>query len=101
MRDFTPRWSCQRQPALGHHLHEVAKAQLEAQVPANAQDDDLAFEVPALEKFFHPLQPLRHPSAFNPRGRQPTAGAICTRSDCMSYLNDENAAMASVHVALG
>ena len=46
-------------------LHEVAKAQLETQVPTNAQDDDLTLGVPALEKLVHALQPLRHRFAFS------------------------------------
>ena len=55
----------QGQATLGHHLHEVAKAQLETQVPPNAQHDNFTLEVPALEKFVHALQPLRHRSAFS------------------------------------
>ena len=46
------------------------KLQLVAQVPANAQHDDLPLEVPALEWFVHALQPLRHRSAFSSK---PTA----------------------------
>jgi hypothetical protein len=34
------------QAAFGHHLHQVSEAELEAQVPPYAQDDDLAIEVP-------------------------------------------------------
>lgn len=37
-------------PPLGHDLQEVAQAQLEAQVPANAQDNDLSLEVPPFER---------------------------------------------------
>jgi hypothetical protein len=37
----------QRKATLGHHL---AQAQLLAQVPTNAQDDDFAIEVPTFEQ---------------------------------------------------
>ena len=37
-------------PPLGHDLQEVAQAQLEAQVSANAQDNDLSLEVPPFEQ---------------------------------------------------
>src|SRR5580658_995298 len=40
----------QRQAAFGHHLHQVSQAQLEAKIPAHAQDDDLAVKVAALEQ---------------------------------------------------
>jgi hypothetical protein len=54
-----------RQAALGHHLHQVSQAQLEAKIPAHAQDDDFAVEVATLEQFLHTLQ-LAHcrPSAI-------------------------------------
>src|ERR1700722_12986263 len=41
---------CQRQAAFGHHLHQVSQAQLEAKIPAHAQDDDLAVKVATLEQ---------------------------------------------------
>src|SRR5450631_2554836 len=40
-----------RQSTLGHHLHQISKAQLVSKVPTHAQNDDLALEVPALEEF--------------------------------------------------
>jgi len=40
----------QRQAAFGHHLHQVSQAQLEAKIPAHAQDDDLAVKVATLEQ---------------------------------------------------
>jgi hypothetical protein len=36
----------QRQAALGQHLHQIPEAEFEAQIPAHAQDDDLAVEMP-------------------------------------------------------
>ena len=39
-----------RQAAFGHHLHQVSQAQLEAKIPAHAQDDDLAVKVATLEQ---------------------------------------------------
>jgi hypothetical protein len=60
----------QGKPALGHHLYQVAKTQLETQVPANAQDDDLTLEVPAREEFVYALQPLRHRTDSSSKGHR-------------------------------
>jgi hypothetical protein len=38
-----------RQAALSHHLHQIPKAELEAQVPPHAQDDDLTLKVATLD----------------------------------------------------
>jgi hypothetical protein len=54
----------QRHATLGHHLRQVAQAQLVTQVPANTQNDDLALEVPSLEQLIHALQVLRHRPAL-------------------------------------
>src|SRR6476661_1911170 len=43
---------CQRQAALRHHLYQVAQAQFEPKVPAHAQNDDLAAEMPAFAQLF-------------------------------------------------
>jgi hypothetical protein len=54
---------CQRQAAFGHHLYQVAQAQLEAKIPAHAQDDDLAVEVTTLEQLLDAHQLAHaHPS---------------------------------------
>src|SRR5258707_1002581 len=45
-----------RQPALGHHLHQVSQAQLKTKIPAHAQDNDAAVEVATLEQLFYSLQ---------------------------------------------
>src|ERR1700738_3203777 len=45
-----------RQAPLGHHLHQVAQTELEAKVPAHAQDDDFAVEVATLEQLRYRLQ---------------------------------------------
>ena len=34
---------------LRHHLHKIAEAELEPQIPADAKNDDLAIEMAALE----------------------------------------------------
>lgn len=39
-----------RQASLSHHLDQVSVRQLTTQVPAHAKDDDLLFEVSALEQ---------------------------------------------------
>ena len=49
--------------------HQVTKAQLEAQIPANAQHDDLALEVPTLEQLVHALELLRHVQPSHHKGR--------------------------------
>src|SRR5580658_1326430 len=70
----------QRQAAFGHHLHQVSQAQLEAKIPAHAQDDDLAVKVATLEQSLdahqlahaHPSGSSRHHSGPDP--------AVCTRA---------------------
>jgi DNA topoisomerase len=44
----------QRQAAFRHHLHRVAVAELEAQIPSHAQDDDLPVRVAAREQLPDP-----------------------------------------------
>ena len=39
--------------ALGHHFHKISKAELEPQIPAHAEDNDLPVELTALEKIIH------------------------------------------------
>jgi hypothetical protein len=54
---------CQRQAAFGYHLHQVSQAQLEAKIPAHAQDDDLAVKVATLEQLLDAHQLAHaHPS---------------------------------------
>src|ERR1700722_12635379 len=54
---------CQRQAAFRHHLHQVSQAQLEAEIPAHAQDDDLAVEVATLKQLLNAHQLAHaHPS---------------------------------------
>src|SRR5580700_6282973 len=54
---------CQRQAAFSHHLHQVSQAQLEAKIPAHAQDDDLAVKVATLEQLLDAHQLAHaHPS---------------------------------------
>jgi hypothetical protein len=38
----------QRQTPLGHHLHQIAQAELVAQVPAHAKNDYIALKVNVL-----------------------------------------------------
>jgi hypothetical protein len=63
-----------RQGALGHHLHQVSQAQLVAKVPADAQDDDLALEMPTFEQLVHALHLLGHGTAL----RSESPGAYWT-----------------------
>ena len=43
----------QGEPAFGHHLGEISKAELVSQIPAHAEHDDLLAKVPALEESVH------------------------------------------------
>jgi hypothetical protein len=49
------RGVCQRQSPLGHHLDQIAQAELVAKVPAHTQNNDLPIKMPTIEL---PLQPL-------------------------------------------
>jgi len=51
-------------PSLGHHLDEIAKAELEPQIPANAENDYFTVEMPALEQFIN----AQHHGFFRRRG---------------------------------
>ena len=44
------------QSTFGHHLYQITKAELVAQVPAHAQDDHLAVEVPPSKQIFDAVQ---------------------------------------------
>src|ERR1700689_5296008 len=43
----------QGEPAFGHHLGEISKAELVSQIPAHAEHDDLLVKVSALEESVH------------------------------------------------
>lgn len=44
------------QTALCHRLYPISKAELVAQIPAYAQDDHFAVEMPTRKQFLHALQ---------------------------------------------
>ena len=46
----------QGQPAFGHHLDEITKAELVAQIPAHAEDDNFTVEMAPFEEFVHVRQ---------------------------------------------
>jgi hypothetical protein len=50
----------QRKSALSHHFNQITEAELEAQVPPDAQNDDLAVEVAALEQSVDTQEPSHH-----------------------------------------
>jgi hypothetical protein len=63
--------------ALGHHLHQISKAEIEPEIPADAEDDDLLVEMPALEKIVNIL----HSGSSNVHLRRLCpASAVCTRT---------------------
>ena len=48
---------CAREsPAFAHHLHEITKAELVAQIPAHAEDDNFTVEMAPFEEFVHVRQ---------------------------------------------
>src|SRR5208283_3198489 len=65
--------------ALGHHFHKISKAELEPQIPAHAEDNDLPVELTALEKIIHAQHPSSLPQKVSSRGICP-AFAVCTRA---------------------
>ena len=46
----------QREPTFGHHLDEVSKAELVAQIPAHTEDYNFTVEMAAFEEFVHVRQ---------------------------------------------
>src|ERR1035441_9341630 len=48
------------QPTLRHHLHQIAEAELVAQVPSHAQDDYFAVEIPPSKQFLNAVQFVHH-----------------------------------------
>lgn len=49
-------------PPLGHHLHEIAKAELEPEMPVDTKDNDLPVDMTTLEKVIYAL----HPGSLSP-----------------------------------
>jgi hypothetical protein len=52
----------QRNQAFGHHSREIAKAELETQIPPHTEDDDLSVEMAAFEKIIY----VQHLSSRSP-----------------------------------
>ena len=65
---------------LRHHLHQIAVAEFEPQVPPHAEDHDLPVEVAALEQLIQ-TQERGHRTAFSLL-EAPNVGAqtVCTRA---------------------
>ena len=61
----------QGEPAFGHHLDEVSKAELVAQIPAHAEDNDFTIEVATFEEFVHVRQARRVHRSTNLPGTMP------------------------------
>ena len=53
----------QIESALGHHFDQIPEAELIAQVPAYAQDDHLAIEMPPCKQLLKAAQLAHHPSS--------------------------------------
>jgi hypothetical protein len=43
----------QRNPALGHHFHQITEAELELKIPSSAEDNDLSVKMAAFEKIIN------------------------------------------------
>src|SRR5215210_2610534 len=81
----------QRQAPLGHHLDQIAQAELEAQVPSHAQNDDLAIKVATYEQLFHAFAPTHsHPPICPELKLAGSVTAVCTRTFA-AYLCSEHA----------
>ena len=69
----------QRNPAFDHHFHEIAKAELEPEIPPDAEDDDFSVEMAAFEKILN----VQHSGSRPPKecSRQVCRPfAVCTRT---------------------
>src|SRR5271165_2086527 len=73
----------QRNPSLGHHLHEISKAELEPKIPADTKDDDFPVEMAPFEKIINAQHPGVRPQRANLRRICP-ASAVCTRTHANS-----------------
>jgi hypothetical protein len=62
--------------ALGHHLDEIAGAELKRQIPPDAQDDDFLVKVPPFEEILCRGR-FRHPSRYR---KTPSVSTVCTRT---------------------
>jgi hypothetical protein len=65
-----------RPATLGHHLHQIAAAEFEAQIPPQAQNDDVSVEVATPEQF---IQTQKLPATHS-KGQQIGGQTICTRA---------------------
>src|SRR5580700_3280189 len=71
---------CHRQAAFRHHLHQVPEAELEAQVPPHAQDNDLTIKVATLEQLIQ-SQELSHCGTLSLSGGRSYQGRVnCARA---------------------
>ena len=83
----------QRKAALRHHLHQIAVAELEPQVPPHAQDDDLPVEVAALEQLIQCQEPGHHTAFSLLEARDMGAQTVCTRALRASNIARSRSAM--------
>jgi hypothetical protein len=63
-------------PRSGHHLDEIAGAELKRQIPPHAQDDDFLVKVPPFEEILCRGR-FRHPSRYR---KTPSVSTVCTRT---------------------
>src|SRR3984893_11134452 len=70
----------QRQVAFRHHLHQVAVAELETQIPSHAQDDYLPVKVAALEQIIQTQEPGHCATFSSSKGPNMGWQTICTRA---------------------
>src|ERR1039458_37406 len=74
--------------ALRHHLDQIAEAELVAQVPAHAQDDHFAIEMPPSKQLLYAVQ-VAHcwPSTLQDHCNRRVM-SICTRASASTYSTD-------------
>jgi hypothetical protein len=67
-----------------HHLDEIAGAELERQLPPDAQDDDFLVKVPPFEEILCRGR-FRHPSRYR---QTPRVSTVCTRTIYLDLIDE-------------
>src|SRR4030088_1754494 len=81
----------QRQVAFRHHLHQVAVAELETQIPSHAKDDDLPVKVAALEQIIQTQEPGHRATFSSSEGSNMGGRTVCTRARSFIQIIASNA----------
>ena len=71
--------------ALGHHLHQIAIAESEAQIPSDALDDELTVEVTPHKQFCQSQKPSHCPAFRSSVRLTEKARSVWTRAPHAAY----------------